>query len=408
MRVAEIPLIGGNGLGRARPLPDGRGCYGVHYADFSGRFCPIEGECLDLGPAEGLSLSPSGRHLLRYALDGTTCLDTETWSEIPQPHIPPWEFPYAGLAVEWLGDDLVTVRLWERSGGPLGLDPYTGIVRLVALPEGNVVTELVEPGYILSPYSSPDGRWLAVLLLDGDEAVVPVESFFPYDFGPELRLYSQEALAAAAGAMPVPAAVLRTPEGKSFSFLIFSGDGSTLALAETTVTPFTRDTPGAEPGVDFGPDGRVVVARAPAWDQAETLDLDPQGSWMPFRFSPGGAYLLVGDRVSLETALYDLEAGRIVEIPEEIDPGSLRWFSDELVAARLHDPSGWSTAAVLWDVTTGEIVRETGLAGRVFDPSPSGDYVAVIYPVKSGGAVVPFGPLAAGDWLVIQPVETPP
>lgn len=407
--IRSIELATALEVASATPLPDGSGFIGMHYSDMTGWFHPLEGEAVCLGHTEALLLSPAGDRVLVIAREGVVAYDTATWTPVPLMGVPGGSFPFAGINLEWVGDDLVAVRQWDRGGD----DPHRSRIEIVSLADGQGRATLASADGILSPLPSPDGRWLAVLVIDPAQAVVEPEASFPTDAGRELRLYSVESLAAATESAgpasgPEPAGVLAAEDGKVFSFLNWSPDGSALFFAETSASVVESF---GQPSLRYEPDGRVGYwspgsdAHADASPGFGRLPLPADGSWVPFGLSPGGRYLKVGDAISLDEFLWDLTASREVRLPEGVDPGSLRWFSDGLVGARLWDPDGRPTPGVLVDIPTGHY-QEVAWGRQIYTPSPGASHVAVQVPARDAAAGLgPFETLPEGEWLVILPVR---
>ncbi len=391
--VSAVETPATDQLASATPLPDGRGCVGVHYADFTGWYHPVEGEPVALGPAEALKLSPSGGRLLCFAPGDVRCVDTSTWEGTPQPEIPAAEFPFAGAGVEWIDDSLVAVRLWEPAGGPLGLDPDTGIIRLVQEPEGTVAGDLISPGDILAPFPSPDGRWLAVLHIDGSTAVVLPEDLFPLNAGLEVRVYARDDLAHPALA---PARLLVPQEGRLVTSLLWSSDGTKLAYAESLVLPGGPD----DSGLRLAGDRQVKVALAPDF-APQALDLG-RGDWAPVTFSPAGRYLVAADQSTGHCRLVDLDSGRATLLPEGLSPDGLAWAGEELLCGTL-DGGADPGRMVLVKVATG------GLVYPSWPPSGSCQLTKtrVVYRAQVGpdGRLGPFSGASEGEWLVVAPVK---
>lgn len=405
--IRSIELATALEVASVTPLPDGSGFIGMHYSDMTGWFHPLEGEAVCLGHTEALLLSPAGGRVLAAGRDGVVAYDTATWTPVPLMGVPGGSFPFAGVNLEWLGDDLVAVRYWDR----LGETTDCSRIQVVSLAGGQVRATLASPDGILSPLASPDGRWVAVLVIDPAQAVVEPEASFPIDAGRELRLYAAESLAGAATSTspvssPEPLGVLAAETGKVFSFLNWSPDGSALFFAETSasiVEPFGR------PSLHYEPDGRIRswssgtgTAASPGFGR---LPLPDDGSWVPFGLSPGGRYLKVGDAISLDEFLWDLAGSQEVRLPEGVDPGSLRWFSDDLVGARLWDPDGRPTPGVLVDIPTGRY-QEVAWGRQIYTPSPGTSHVAVQVPARDAAAGLgPFETLTQGEWLVVLPAR---
>ncbi|RJQ11818.1 MAG: hypothetical protein C4551_00465 [Bacillota bacterium] len=389
LRSSEIPVA--DQLATAIPLPGGRGCVGVHYADFTAWYHPFEGDPVSLGQAHGLDLSPSGSKLLVYAGDRVSCFDTTTWASTPQPEIPSFEFPYSGANVTWIDDTLVAVRFWEPAGGPLGLDPDTGIIKLVSQPDGAVVGVLESENDILAPFPSPDGMWLAVLHIDGPTAVTPPEGVYPVDVGLQISVYARSALSSPE---PAPAAVLRPGEGKLMTGLVWSPDSRMLAYAEASVFPAHPDEFPLAAGAR-----QVSVARAPGFE-AETRS-PGDGDFTPLSFSPASSTLALADRETNTVCLWDLASFGGIRAPETVATYDLAWLSENLLCGRLETGDGPGRPVLIRASTTAEVI-DLGWPGS-WRWVTGGMLVAMTTHVEAGGSLELFGEVPEGDWLVVYP-----
>lgn len=414
------------------PLPDGSGWVGATWRA-SGEawvgdtvwFAPLDGKPRKLGQAGyGLTLngswvvSPSGARLLYFGAGGAVSYETDSWRGTHQPGLPSLDLSGprpVGLGVVWVGDDLVVLRFWEYAGlagqpdpglAPLGLesrelDPHTGFLRLVKQPGGAVALELRSPGHILSPFPAPGGRWLAVLHIPGETAIIPPfdpADAAPLDAGREIRVYGREDLG---NAEPVPVAIIRAGEGRMLHHLAWSPDGSGLVFSESAVSQPTADSPFPYVYVEYGRDCTTYEAAAPDF-VPRSIPVRGWGLRAPtVMWSPGGRYLLIEDDVSDASLVWDRWSDSVVPIP----PGlglNRRWVGGDLLAAEPSGPGSGDWRCVVADLTTGEVTEAPWSGAQRWRPSPSGRSVAAVY--GPGRGVGPFGALAEGYWLVVYPV----
>jgi len=400
VRTTEIPAEAQ--LASALPLPDGGGCVGVHYADFTAWVHPVEGQPIPLGAASALSLSPHGRYLLRSDRESVGCLDTASWAPTPLPAVPHLEFPYSFCHIAWLDDTLLAVRV-------PGADPRSCALRLVRLPDGEVLAELCEPGAHLAPVTAPGGAWLAVVVIRSSEAVYLEEAAFPVTAGSELRIYSRESLAAGAeagsGAPPQPAVVLRATDGQVFRHPVWSPDASRLAYVES---PAPSGPTEARPAQSAGE--RTFVAGAPGFIPVP-VTLPSGGPYYPRAFSPDGSYLALvpggttaGEPGAAGLAVWDVAAGREVPVPDGLrDSRDPVWLDRELLLAVAPDEAGDPTRLRLWRLGTEEALDPHWSDGarRVV---PGGRWVALVVAPEGPATVEPFGRLRGGEWLLLYEV----
>jgi len=389
-RAVAFPVA--DQLAHAFPLPGGAGCAGVHYADFTAWVHPLEGKPFPLGEACGVLLSPSGTRLLTFSsLGKPLAYDTSTWTGTPQDEIWLADFPYAGCMVSWVTDDLIVVR--DRAGQEL-----SGRLKLVREPEGRLVAVIDGAGDILSPFPSPDGRWLAVLVIDRSAALTLSEGVFPLDAGREIRVYRVSDLAAGGGAAAViplgaPAA------GLSLTGLVWSPDGTRLAYSEIAVT-----LPGPWPDVvAYGEAGRVFVATGPAFAPA-SIPIGSDGAWLPARFSPAGSRLFIEDVRTGRALIWEAAAGATVEVG--FRAFCRQWLDESLILGSSREAAS-EGRPLLVEAATGK-ASDPGWPGYDWIASPDGKRVAIRVAVGAGEDLRPFGKVAAGDWLVIYQVAGEP
>ncbi len=396
------------GLAQAYPLTGAQsgglvGVVGVQYPDFRAKHYPVASEVRDLGPAAAVQLSPGDARILVFSDKGNRCWDVATWTSTPQPNLPVIGFPYAGIGTAWVKDNLVTVRVWEPNGGPSGIAPDTGVVRLVGMPDGKVVGDLVAPGDVLSPVASPGGKYLAVLHIAAKTGVVLPEAFYPADFGQSLDVYEVSALASGSKLSEVrPVATFSASEGKLLTNLMWSSDGTKLAFSETDYGP-SPDIP--DPASDRRASIKVASAPAASAPSFQATDAGlPDGDWVPVAFSPDGARLVVSNRRARDGYIWDVGRRQGVALPAAagaVNPSTLLWVDDAILIGT--DRPAYEDGRPL-------LVRASD--GKVFDPgwarSPwfgvTGDGVAVRAKVETDGPLDPFPSLPAGEWIVFYPI----
>jgi len=382
-RSAAIPVA--DQLAVAFPLPGGAGCAGVHYSDFTAWVHPMTGSPISLGEANSMALSPTGARLLTFGRKGATCFDTKTWAGTVQTQIPQYEFPYSGCAVSWITDSLIVVR---ADGG----DQVSGNLTMVAQPGGQVLATISGGGAILSPYPSSGGEWLAVLAIDPAKALTMPEAPYPLDAGRELRVYRVPD--------PQPVAVISLSDpaaGKSITGLAWSPDGGSLAYAEVSVDSMP------EPGrPSYGRTSVVFVARGPAFAPT-ALALGAEGPWLPARFSPAGDHLFLEDPVADKAMVWDFASGGATPVAAKMS--ILAWLGEELAlgSSRENDTAG---RPLLVEAASGT-ATDPGWPGGEWVASPDGKRIAIRVTVGAGEDLRPFGKVAAGDWLVVRPVDRP-
>jgi hypothetical protein len=294
--------------------------------------------------------------------------------------------------VSWVTDDLIVVR--DRAGQEL-----SGRLKLVREPEGRLVAVIDGAGDSLSPFPSPDGRWLAVLVTDPAAALNPPEGVFPLDAGREIRVYRVSDLTAGGGAAAViplgaPAA------GLSLTGLAWSPDGTRLAYSEIAVT-LSGSLPDPNQ-VTYGEAGRVFVATGPAFAPA-SIPIGSDGAWLPARFSPAGSRLFIEDVKTGRALVWEAAAGATVEVG--LRASCRQWLDEDLVLGSSREAAS-EGRPLLIQAATGK-TSDPGWPGWEWLGSPDGRRVAFRVTVGPGQTLPPFGQVTAGDWLVVRPVDRP-
>lgn len=395
LAAAEIHEIDGQELSYLTPVVGG--LVALREPETTAWYCRIGGEPASLGPAEGLKVSPTGRRVLTFSPEGSACFDIPSLSRVSQPSYPVYDHPYRGQHHAWIGDDMVVVRYGEPGGGPEGLAHDTCVLKMVSIAEGSELATLRADGHILSPFPSPDGRWLAVLHIDGDEFELEPNGIIPPDLGREVRIYSQASLLSAD---LTPEAVIRPQAGNWIYGLRWAGDGSKLAYLETEVTASGRVTGAAT----------VMLAKAPGFG-SEDVGL-PNGPWSIGAFAPEGNPLWVLDRsdTGRDSFIYDATTGAVARLAEK--PLRADWVGNDRMVVLTREavlPGTDRAVPAVVDAATGEMIASGWPAASLSWLKAVGDshYVFSVI-ADSADALTGFSGGAAGEWLVLGAVGSEP
>lgn len=390
--------------------------------------------------------SPSGRYLLcAYAGRAVVC-DLSSSSAAAEPRL----LEAVGAAATgaggsagggrcppyWCGEDLLVVT--ARADGR---ESYV----LVDLSTDREVETLSFPGRSAVLCPSPDGRWLAALVLPHPQA--PIEPTVARR-GSEIALYDLEALSEPGQSPGMPITIIfstQAARNEAVGYVTWSDDGSKLAFSDAggrAEGPDSGTGNSTAPGSGTGqPKAAVFVALAPAFDPIPA-PLDPAVPWRPGGFSPGGRYLLVYrlDPFGSVTgaAIVDTETGAP---PEGPPPG----LSDPSVSSLTvipvshelawHPEPLWLGPTTLWtyrsaagkgatektpayyDILTGHVTpfawEANVLYWEGFELSPDRRYGCLVASVYSDSGYVPaqvtglgpFNVLPTGYWLFVFPID---